>query len=87
MTQILWVLIGQGSLFRPMICLRCRTAYLRMFFLTIVAMVSEAFKPRVRSKGNIYYCKILYRYHDRFHLKSKTSVSFPQFQTVIVVVS
>ena len=84
-TQILCVLIGQGSLTRPMICLRCRSAYLRMFFTAIVDMVSEAFKPRV--KGNIYYCKILYRYYDRFGLKSKTSVSFPQFQTLIVVVS
>ena len=36
--------IGQGGPSRPMICLRCRTAYLRMFFTTIVAMVSEAFK-------------------------------------------
>ena len=52
--------IGQGSLSRPMICLRCRSAYLRMFFITIVAMVSEAFKPRVRFSKAIYiitkYC-------------------------------
>ena len=41
-------LIGRGSLSRPMICLRCRSVYLRIFFITIVAMVSEAFKPRVR---------------------------------------
>ena len=44
-TQILCVLIGQGSQSRPMICLRCRSAYLRMFFTTIVALVSEAYKP------------------------------------------
>ena len=53
-TQILCVLIGQGSLSRPMICLRCRSAYLRMFFTTIVVMVSEAFKPRVRFSKAIY---------------------------------
>ena len=53
-------LIGRGSLSRPMICLRCRSAYLRIFFITIVAMVSEAFKPRVRFSKAIYiitkYC-------------------------------
>ena len=57
-------LIGRGSLSRPMICpmicLRCRSAYLRMFFITIVAMVSEAFKARVRFSKTIYiitkYC-------------------------------
>ena len=87
-TQILCVLIGQGCLSRPMICLRCGLAYLRMFFTTIVAMLSEAFKPRARFSKAIYInCKILYRYHDRFGLKSKTSVSFPQFQTLILVVS
>ena len=36
---------------------------------------------------NIYYCKILYRYHDRFGLESKTSASFPHFQTPIMVFS
>ena len=36
--------IGQGGPSRPMICLRCRSAYLRIIFITIVAMVSEAFK-------------------------------------------
>ena len=59
-TQSLCVLIGQGSLSRPMICSRCRSAYLRMFFTTIVDMVSEAFKPRVRFSKAIYiiakYC-------------------------------
>ena len=43
-----------------MICLRCRSAYLIIFFITIVAMVSEAFKPRVRFSKAIYiitkYC-------------------------------
>ena len=53
-TQILCVLIGQGSLSRPMICLICRSAYFKMFFNTIVAMVSEAFKPRVRFSKAIY---------------------------------
>ena len=52
--------IGQGSLSRPMICLRCRSAYLRIIFITIVAMVSEAFKPRVEFSKAIYiitkYC-------------------------------
>ena len=56
MTQILCV-IGQGSLSRPMVCLRCRSAYLRIFFVTIVAMVSEAFKPRVRFSKAIYIIK------------------------------
>ena len=59
-TQILCVLIGQGSLTRPMICLRCRSAYLRMFFTTVVDMVSEAFKPRISFSKAIYiiakYC-------------------------------
>ena len=59
-TQILCVLIGQGCLFRPIICLRCKSAYLRMFFPTIIAMVSEAFKPRARFSKAIYiiakYC-------------------------------
>ena len=59
-TQILCVLIGQGTLSRPMICLRCRSAYLRKFFTTIVDMVSEAFKPRVKFSKAIYiiakYC-------------------------------
>ena len=36
-TQILCVLIGQGRLSRPMICLRCRSAYLIMLFTTIEA--------------------------------------------------
>ena len=53
-------LIGQESLSRPMICLRSRSAYLRMFFTTIVGMVSEAFKPRIRFSKEIYiiakYC-------------------------------
>ena len=52
--------IGQGSPSRPMICLRCRSAYLKMFFITIVAIVSEAFKPWVRFSKAIYiitkYC-------------------------------
>ena len=43
-----------------MICLRCRSADLRMFLTTIVAIVSEAFKPRVRFSKAIYiiakYC-------------------------------
>ena len=59
-TLILCVLIGQGRLSRPMICLRCRSAYLRMFVTTIEAMVAEAFKPRVRFLKAIYiiaeYC-------------------------------
>ena len=59
-TQILCVLIGQGRLSRPMICLECRSAYLRMFFTTIEAMVSEAFKPRFGFSKAIYiiakYC-------------------------------
>ena len=59
-TQILCMLIGQGCLSRPMICLRCRSAYLRIFFTTIVAVVSEAFKPRARFSKAIYiiakYC-------------------------------
>ena len=43
-TQILCVLIGQGCLSRPIICSRCRSAYLRIFYsTTIVAMLSEAF--------------------------------------------
>ena len=46
----------------------------------------ETTRINVRFKGDIYYCKILYRYHDRFGLKSKTSVSFPQFQILILVV-
>ena len=58
-TQILCVLIGQGCLSRPMICLRCRSAYLRIFF-TIVAMMSETFKPRATFSKAIYiiakYC-------------------------------
>ena len=45
---------GQGGPSRPMICLRCRSAYLRMFFTTIVAMVSQAFGPRVRFSKAIY---------------------------------
>ena len=53
-------LIGQGNLSHPMNCLRCRSAYLRMFFTTIVAIVSEAFKRRVRFSKAIYiiakYC-------------------------------
>ena len=60
MTQILCVLIGQGCLSCPMICLGCRSAYLRKFFTTIVAMESEAFKPRARFSKAIYiiakYC-------------------------------
>ena len=57
-TQILCVLISQGSLSRPMICLRCRSAYLRMFFTTIVVMVSEAFEPRVGFSKAIYIIAI-----------------------------
>ena len=59
-TWILCVLIGQISLSRPMICLRCRSAYLRMFFTTILAMMSEAFKARARFSKALYiiakYC-------------------------------
>ena len=59
-TQILCVLIGQGCLSHPMICLRCRSAYIKIFFTIIVAMVSEAFKPRARFSKAIYifakYC-------------------------------
>ena len=36
--------IGQGRLSRPMMCLRSRSAALRMFFTTIVAMASDAIK-------------------------------------------
>ena len=38
-------------------------------------------------KGNIYHCKILYRYHNIFALESRTSASFPQSQTLIVAIS
>ena len=51
--------IGQGRLSRPMICLRSRPAYLRMFSTTIVAMVSEAFKEwfncKTRMPGTVKY--------------------------------
>ena len=33
-------------------------------------------------KGNIYHCKTLYRYHNIFALKSRTSASFLQSQTL-----
>ena len=87
-TQILCVLIGQGGLFRPMICLRCRSAYLRMFFTGIVAMMSEAFKPRARFSKAIYiiakYCSdILIDLVSR----AKHLLAFPSFQTLILVVS
>ena len=70
-----------------MICLRSRSAALRMFFTTIVAMASDAIKTKgYILKGNIYYCKILYRYHNKFALESITSASFPQFQILIVLI-
>ena len=39
--------IGQGRPPRPMMCLRSRSAALRMFSTTIVAMASEAIKSTV----------------------------------------
>ena len=39
--------IGQGRLYRPMMCLRSRSAVLVMFFATIVAVASDA----VNTKG------------------------------------
>ena len=53
-TQILCVLIGQRRPSRSMISLRSRSAYLRMFFTTIGAVASEAYKPRVRFSKKIY---------------------------------
>ena len=38
-------------------------------------------------KGKIYHCKILHLYHNIFALESRTSASFPQFQTLIVAIS
>ena len=59
-TQILCVLIGQRRPSRPMISLRSKSAYLRIFFTTIGAVASEAYKPRVRFLKAIYiiakYC-------------------------------
>ena len=52
--------IGRGRLSRPIMCRRSSSAALRMFFTTIVAMASEAFKPRVTFSKTIYinekYC-------------------------------
>ena len=69
-----------------MISLRSRLAYLRMFFTTVVVVASEAYKLRVIFSKAIY---IIAKYciDDRFGHESKTSASFPQFQTLIVVVS
>ena len=61
-TQILCkaYVIGQKRPSRPMISLRSRSAYLRMFFTTVVAVASEANKPRVRFSKAIHnfakYC-------------------------------
>ena len=80
-TQILCVLIGQGRLSRPMICLRCRSAYLRMFFTTIVAMVPAAFKPRVRFSKAIY---IIAKYCIDIMIdlvsRAKDLLAFPSFK-------
>ena len=80
-TQILCVLIGQGRLSRPMICLGCRSAYLRMFFTTIEAMVSEAFKPRVRFSKAIY---IIAKYCINIMIdlvsRAKHLLAFPSFK-------
>ena len=80
--------IGQGRPSRPMMCLRYRSATLRMFSTTIVAIASEAIKTEgYIFKGNIFDCKILYRYHNIFALKSRISASFPHLQTLILAIS
>ena len=57
-----------------------------MFSTTFVAMASEAIKTKgLIFKGNTYDCKILYRYHNLFALKSRISASFHHFQTLIIV--
>ena len=75
------VLIGQGCLSRPMICLRCRSAYLRMFFTTIVAMMSEAYKPRARFSKAIY---IIAKYFIDIMIdlvsRAKHLLAFPSFK-------
>ena len=82
-----FVLIGPGSLSRPMICLRCRSAYLKIIFITIMAMVSEAFKPRVRFSKAIYiitkYCiDIMIDLMSRV----KHLLAFPSFKLSLNVV-
>ena len=83
-TQILCVLIGQGCLSRPMIFLRCRSVYLRMFFTTIVAMVSEAFKPRARFSKAIYMIYIIAKYCIDIMIdlvsRAKHLLAFPNFK-------
>ena len=71
-----------------MMCTRSKSAALRMFFTRIVAMASDDIKTKgLNFKGDIYFCKILYQYHNRFAFVSRTSASFPQFQTLIVFIS
>ena len=80
-TQMLCVLIAQGCLSRPMICLRCRSAYLRMFFTTIVAVVSEAFKPRARFSKAIYIiAKYCFDIMIDLVSRAKHLLAFPSFK-------
>ena len=80
-TQILCVLIGQGRLSQPMICLGCRSAYLRMFFAAIEAIVTEAFKARVRFSKAIYIiAKYCIDIMIDLVLKAKYLLAFPCFK-------
>ena len=79
-TQILCVLIGQGYLSPPMICLRYRSAYLRMFFTTIVAVVSEAFKPARFSKAIYIIAKYCIDIMIDLVSRAKHLLAFPSFK-------
>ena len=60
-----------------MICLRSRSAASSIACTTQWATVSDASKIDGKIfNGNIYYCKILYRYHNRFAFESETFTSF-----------
>ena len=70
---------------RPRMCLRYRSATLRIVCSTNVAMAADAIKIRDNIFiGNIFYCKILFRYHNRFAFESDTCDSVPQLQTLIL---
>ena len=73
--------IGQKRPSRPMISLRSRSAYLRMFFTTIVAVGSEAYKPRVRfSKAICIIAKYCIDIMIDLVSRVKRLLAFPSFE-------
>ena len=72
-------MIGQGTLSRPIVCLRCREFFSPHMWLWCQMLL----RPMVRFSKAIY---IIAKYCI-FALECRTSASFPQFQTLIVAIS